>query len=383
MMDIEGELHVGAVLDVTAASGVVITGDMVVSEKGNFSGELDVDGAADIKGGLQVEGLFQADNNSGTYSLVVDHTQVGLSGSTAGRLTLTSGVAQLKLQGDLEMQDILAQQLVVEGEFQAFGKVGLGASASPVTVYGEFTGEKSAEFKDSLKVSDDGNSGYHLVVDDSVQTAGISISARALDAGSNAFLTIADGKDALIKGDLGVKGDVVAGGDIWFGDYLKSKDEFLMQDSFVAGQSFNDKDSNPHNVYGYALASHADDIQAVLNNSAEALVEISIDGTLKKHINIMGILSGLIAGGSTLRYEYAIPAGNGYSKGATFNIGQVIHDETSQYKAKMKWYLNGQRLSDDDYAIVSGNAGKDISFNMKLEEDDVLIVDINDANPAA
>ena len=384
LMDIEGELHVGSVLDVTSAGGVAITGDLMVSEKGSFDGDLDVDGAADIKGGLEVEGIFKADNNAGTYSLVVDHSQAGLSGNDAnGRLDLQTGVAQLKLVGDLDVQDALVQNAVVEGGFQAFGEVGLGAAGSEVRSYGEFTGELSAEFKSSLKVSDDGSGGYHLAIDSAAQTSGISISGRALAVGSDAFLTVADGKDALIKGDLGVKGDVVAGGDIWFGDYLKSRDEFLMQDSFVAGQSFDDKDANPHNVYGYALASHADDIQAVLNNSADALVDITVDGVAKKHINIMGILSGLIAGGSTLRYEYAIPTGAGIDKGATFNIGQVIHDETSSYKEKMKWYLNGQRLSDDDYTIVSGNAGKDISFNLRLEEDDVLIVDINDANPAA
>ncbi len=391
LAQIAGDLKVGTsgseVLKVEVSGAKVsVGGDLEVDERASFVGDLEVTGDADISKGLIVEGEFKADSDGASYLLTVDSANSnGLEDAAAdGRITLSSGDAHIKLQGDLEIGNMLAERMVIDGEFQARGKVGLGKTDSAVTVYGKLDAKKSAEFESALKVhTADGGTSYSMVADDGAQQEGLSIESRALKASSDAFLTLADGKDFLLQGDLGVKGDAIVGGDIWYGDYLKSKAHFLMQDSFIEGNFATKSDGN-QDVVAYSLAGSADHIQAVLNNSAEALVDIG--SGQKDHISIMGVLSGLISGGSTLRYEYELT--DMKQKGVAFSIGEVIHDNSNDqsYQASLRLFLNGQRLSDSDYELVAdagGDAGKLIKFNFTIEKDDVLIIDINDSNPAA
>jgi hypothetical protein len=147
---------------------------------------------------------------------------------------------------------------------------------------------------------------------------------------------------------------------------------------------------------GYTLAKDAAQIQAVLSNApaAEALVDIGNGAT--DHISIMGILSGLISGGSTLRYEFELA---GFiAKDTPFDLDSgsgapVIHPNDAdaatlaEYKSSIRLFHNGQRLSDDDYELVysavAGEEGRKLKLNFSMEKDDVLIMDINDTNPAA
>jgi len=185
---------------------------------------------------------------------------------------------------------------------------------------------------------------------------------------------------------------LAAGSDIWFESHLKAKGEFLMQDEFTDGDLYTDKENASHAVQGYVLSKDAAQLQAVLYNApaAEAIVDIGGD----KHISIMGILSGLISGGSTLRYESAVP---GFlMKDSAFELvgTPVIHPNDSvqadldEYKGSIRIFHNGQRLSDDDFELVydaarpAGAGGTKMKFNFSLEQDDVIIMDINDTNPA-
>ena len=318
------------------AAGAVVTvdGDAIVNESLKVDGGLlDVDGDADVLGGLIVEGIFKADDDGNGFSLVVDHSQVGLSGTEAAaveqeldgtdsvdRLKLGTGVADVILDGDMQLDKAKLGSAVVDGRLEAYGKVGLGASDKEVRVYGELMAEMDVEMKEALRVSNDGAGNYGLVIDDAEQTAGLSIASRELAAGSDAMFTLASGKDMLLQGKLGVADDAIFSGDIWFDGKLASKSEFIMQDSFTDGDVYKDSENVDQSVYGFVLASDEmksyngvsrnKDVQELLLNvpSEVALVDLPTaeDGSNQKHISMMGILSSLISGGSMTRVEHAV-----------------------------------------------------------------------------
>jgi len=427
VVDIASDLKVGGASPTlhvdSAAAEVLIDGDAIVEAQVEVHGILDVDGAADIKNDLQITGKLEVDysadvdglGNAG-YRLTVDDAAAGTDGLegtdsaadlegnsiSGGRLALDSGTAHMVLKGDLEVADAKLARAVVEGEFQAFGSVGLGNSSSKVRVFGEFEAAKSAKFQESLRVHHAGSGDYDLLLDAAEQSAaGLAISSRELDVSNGAFMQLADGKDALFQGDVGVKGMLALGGDLWFAKHLRSKAEFLMQDSFTDGTdgvgnpyTYDDKGGTPHQIMGYTLAASIAQIQAVLSNAPAAEAVVDIDGD--KHISIMGILGGLIAGGSTLRYEYEL---TGFiAKDSAFDLDSgsgapVIHPNDSdaatlaEYKDSLRLFHNGQRLSNDDYELVysadAAEAGRKLKLNFAIEKDDVLILDINDTNPAA
>ena len=405
----QGDLKVGAsgqeVLMVES-TGVSVSGDMVVDESLKVNNLLDVDGDADIFGGLDVHGVFKADDNSGTFSMVVDHSQPGLSGTfaesvlqetnpTVDRLKLNVGDADIQLEGDMAMQKMLLRSgAVVEGEFQAYGKVGLGASGAETRVFGDLKVEEKAELKDSLRVGKHGQGAddYGLIIDEAKQQAGLSISSRELAAGSDAFFTLDSGKDMLVQGNLGVASDVIVSGDIWFDGKLASKLEFVMQDAFTDGDTYTDKDSQDHDLYGYVLASDSmknydfgNGIVSRNENLQELLLNVPADVAIaevngQKHLSILGVLSSLISGGASTRVEHAVSAA-GVGKGVEIDVGIEIHDGTSSAEAKdkMRVYYNGQRLAADDYSI--GTNKKGITFNFFVEEDDRLVIDVADPAP--
>lgn len=427
--DIESDLEVGSTLSVSSAQ-VDITGDAIISEKLQVEHELDVDGDADIAGGLAVEGKFQADYDGAAYALTVHSARGGLSGVESATLVGEDDVDRLKLQtedddgngnvganidlvGDMKLEKLLAQDMVVLGEFQAHSQVGLGASGVKTRVYGGLAVEQDAEFKSSLKVDSDGSS-FALVADTSAQSNGLSIESSALDengdeipeyralkAGSDAFFTLGDDKDMLLQGNLGVMGDAIFGGDVWLTGKLASKEQMVIQDVHTAGQlysvpkadgtGFEDK-----NLFGITFAGEAAQITSVLQNAPASEAIVQIDG--QDHISIMGILSGIISGGSTVRAELVTTQDYDIAEAIVIRGSDgepmAIHDNVGgdAYKSQMRVYINGQRQTDDDYNLVTGSEvdsdgnaipGCKISFNLVIEDDDIVIIDVNDANPAA
>ena len=353
---------------------------------------MDVSGDVDISGGLSVDGIAKFDkDNNGDFLLEVDASQAGLSSSGSGRSLLDSGAAHMDLDGDLQMHSILADQLEVAESLQAFGDVGLGASGKSVTAYGSLAAKLDATVEGFLKV-DLISAGVHgLVADESAQSStGLEISAaRVLDSSNGAFLTLADGKDMLVKGSAAIGGDAIVGESIWFGDYLKSKAEFKMQDSFTDGASpYVDHQGQDQYIHGYVLASSAADVQALIDNSPEAAV-VEIDdgsGNMEKHVSIISVLASLVSGGEQLRYEEAFSGFIAKNTEIQLTGAPILHDGDSlgdgAFKDVMKLYVNGLRLSKDDFELVQGQTTK-IKFNFAMEEDDVLLVDIADPNPIA
>ena len=301
----------------------------------------------------------------------------------------------------MKISKLLSQDLVVAGEFQAYGKVGLSQAGMETRVYGGLSVEENAEFKAGLRVDTDGTAGvaghvWALVADADAQTAGLSIESddskaeyRALKAGSDAFFTLGDDKDMLLQGNLGIIGDVIAGGDIWLDGKLAAKSEFIMQDEFTDADVYSVPDGAGgfmnKTVHGYCLANHRNQLEAVLQHAPAGEAIVSIDG--QDPVSIMGILSGIISGGSTVREEYV--SGAPLAIGTSIILPNAVHDDsgTGDYKASMRVYLNGQRLTDADFEIPTAadplNAGKEMSFNLVIEEDDIIIIDVNDANPSA
>ena len=386
---IDSSLVVGSTLNVDDSSNLVtLSGAMTVSKDAEVSGLLDVDGNVDISGGLDVHGKTQLDNSLGTYQLVIDASAAGLS-SSGDRHLLDAGDAHLELAGDMRIDGLMAGSMEIAGDFQAFGTVGLGDADKTVTVYGTLEAERSATFKDSLSVHDIDGTNYSLVADIDAQQNGLSIDGSRAMVG-DAFLTLLSGKDMLIQGDCGAQGNIFAGESIWFVDALKSRDKFKMQDAFTDGQTYATMTDGDQSIHGYVLASDAADVQLLLDNSPEALA--TVDG--QKHVSLVKVLAGLVSGGSSLRFEHALI--DFVAKNEEVDIGSAVHDgnqfNDGSYKSNLRFYVNGARLSDDDYELVADvmsgdtvavNNKSKIKFNFALEEDDVLIIDIADANPAA
>ena len=401
----------GYVMDINTTDGaetVDILGDHKVHGRLVVYGDLDASGGANITGPLDITGKLQAahesdidgQGNSG-YRLTVDTGAAGFTSAPNGNGFDLTGTAHALVEGDLQSRDLrVAGAQEVEGKLQVWGN----AAFADVDLSGTLTARSDASIDGDLRINDDGAGGHILTVSSTDQGAGngirIDMSTRLLDEsgpGASAAMTLNAG-DMAVGGDCAISQDLLLGGDLWIGKQLRSESTFLLEDGHIETANANgmvDNTGAALTLSGYCIASDATEITEFIANNPEAIADVDDgSGGTEKRISILKAISNLVSGGSIRRRELDIPGfiggamNNGVFTSADVTFPDAIHDgdptqdQAFKLSGKIKVFLNGQRLSADDFVCKQGEPTK-LTFGFPLEEKDRLIVDVLDSNPTA